>query len=178
MTRSSDSPLLAPFSDPEKVIRTVVKRERRAPVNFSLGEGSVAQSTGDYSSNSDKSTGDLFGNLFVDTVPKREFEMGDNPPAPLTMEQKMRATATGQGNAINQGTIQGDFEVKGAILHMISNKCQFGGDVNEDANEHIRTFNRICGLFHLAAVNDQLVYLRLFPWTLKGEARKWLDSLP
>src|SRR5919199_5270548 len=176
MTRSSDSPLINPFSNPERLLRAIGQREPQAPVNLFVEDNSNIGSTGDDSSDSV-----LFEDLFEDLPKTGDLiteEVMEARRPPLTMAEKMRATATGQGNAINQGNVLGDFEVKGAILNMIAKQCQFGGDKNEDANEHLRTFTRICGLFKLAAVNDQLVFLRLFPWTLKGEARKWLDSLP
>ncbi|XP_071688841.1 uncharacterized protein [Rutidosis leptorrhynchoides] len=61
---------------------------------------------------------------------------------------------------------------------MIALKCQFGGEPQEDANEHIRIFLQICGLFKFTNVHDHVIYLKLFPWSLKGEDRVWLNSFP
>ncbi|XP_071699955.1 uncharacterized protein [Rutidosis leptorrhynchoides] len=94
------------------------------------------------------------------------------------MAAKMKATRVDQGNSITQPVVTTTFDIKGPILEMINSKCQFSGKPSEDANEHIRIFKGICGLFKILDILDEVVYLRLFPWTLTGEASAWLNGLP
>ena len=51
------------------------------------------------------------------------------------------------------------------------------GTQNNDANEHLRKFLGICTLFNLRAIVDEVIYLRVFSWTLTREAKDWLESL-
>ncbi|XP_071699618.1 uncharacterized protein [Rutidosis leptorrhynchoides] len=95
-----------------------------------------------------------------------------------TMEAMMKATRAGDGHAIRQPTVNTNFEVKGQIFNMITHQCQFRGTPKEDAFEHLQNFKSICNLFKIAQVEDTVIYLRVFPWSLKDDAKDWLESLP
>ncbi|XP_071705164.1 uncharacterized protein [Rutidosis leptorrhynchoides] len=103
--------------------------------------------------------------------------MGD-PARGQSMEALMKATRAGNRHAIRQPAVNTDFEVKGQILNMITHQCQFRGTPKEDAFEHLRNFKSICNLFKIAQVEDTVIYLRVFPWSLKDDAKDWLESLP
>ena len=154
-TRSSGKPLREPFVDPERVLRKLAKL-RISGDNPDLD-------------NSDNETSPREPQVVLDN-----FEMADA----RTLEERMKATRTGQGSAITAPAVAGEFEIKGQFLQMINNQCQFNGTHEEDANEHLRNFEGICGLFKLQALNDEATYLRVFPWTLKGEAKEWLRGMP
>ncbi|XP_071741032.1 uncharacterized protein [Rutidosis leptorrhynchoides] len=94
------------------------------------------------------------------------------------MKALMKATRAGNGLAIRQPAVNTDFEVKGQILNMITHQCQFRGTPKEEAFEHLRNFKSICNLFKIALVEDTVIYLRVFPWSLKDDAKDWLESLP
>ncbi|XP_071704002.1 uncharacterized protein [Rutidosis leptorrhynchoides] len=94
------------------------------------------------------------------------------------MEALMKATRAGNGHAITQPVVDKDFEVKGHILNMITHQCQFRGTPKEDTFEHLRSFKSICNLFKISQVADTIIYLRVFPWYLKDDAKDWLESLP
>ena len=59
-------------------------------------------------------------------------------------------------------------------MNLITRK-QFGGRAWEDGLEHLNNFTSIC-------VQDfkepDIVMLKLFPFSLKGEAKEWIYSLP
>ncbi|XP_071709304.1 uncharacterized protein [Rutidosis leptorrhynchoides] len=103
--------------------------------------------------------------------------MGD-PTRGQSMEALMKATRAGNGHAIRQPAVNTDFEVKGQILNMITHQCQFRGTPKEDAFEHLRNIKSICNLFKIAQVEDVVIYLRVFPWSLKDDAKDWLESFP
>ena len=81
------------------------------------------------------------------TIQRRQEEMDQAALEAMTMEERMKATRVGQGSAIVVPAIANDFEIKGQFLQMIINQCQFSGTQGEDANEHLRVFDRICDSF-------------------------------
>nr|GEX74199.1 hypothetical protein [Tanacetum cinerariifolium] len=53
----------------------------------------------------------------------------------------------------------------------------FFGNKNEDAHDHVdRVFN-IVSLFNILGVSQDAVLLRMFPFTLNGAAKRWVDRL-
>ncbi|XP_071704348.1 uncharacterized protein [Rutidosis leptorrhynchoides] len=103
--------------------------------------------------------------------------MGE-PARGQSMETLMKATRAGNRHAITQPAVDKDFKVKGQILNMITHQYQFRGTPKEDAFEHLRNFKSICILFKIAQVTNTIIYLRVFPWSLKDDAKDWLESLP
>ena len=54
----------------------------------------------------------------------------------------------------------------------------FFGKEHEDACEHIEEVVEISNYFHAPNISKDAVILWLLPFTLKGEAKEWLKSLP
>ena len=48
---------------------------------------------------------------------------------------------------------------------------------SDDANAHITNFLEICDTFRHNGVFDNVVRLRLFPFSLRDRAKPWLNSL-
>ncbi|XP_071688282.1 uncharacterized protein [Rutidosis leptorrhynchoides] len=94
-----------------------------------------------------------------------------------SMEALMKAGQVGLGHAITQPIIKENFDIKGPIFHLLKDN-QFRGTEKEDANAHIRNFKDICHLFNISNVESNVIYLHFFPWSLKDEAKEWLNSLP
>nr|GEV73427.1 hypothetical protein [Tanacetum cinerariifolium] len=53
----------------------------------------------------------------------------------------------------------------------------FSGNKNEDAHNHIDQVLGIVGLFNIPGVSKDAVMLRVFPFTLTGAAKRWVDRL-
>ncbi|XP_074341093.1 uncharacterized protein LOC141678634 [Apium graveolens] len=70
------------------------------------------------------------------------------------------------------------FEIKPGIIQWVQNSIQFGGSSTEDPNMHIRDFIEICDTFKFNGVSEDVVKLRLFPFSLRDKAKSWLHSLP
>ncbi|GJZ34259.1 hypothetical protein Tco_0579695 [Tanacetum coccineum] len=49
---------------------------------------------------------------------------------------------------------------------------------NDDAHEHVEQVLDIVGLFNILGVSHDDVMLRVFPITLTGDAKRWVDRLP
>ncbi|XP_073049444.1 uncharacterized protein [Primulina eburnea] len=55
---------------------------------------------------------------------------------------------------------------------------QFGGAATADPHLHLRTFLEITDTVKINGVSDEIIRLRLFPFSLRDQARSWLQSLP
>ncbi|XP_073031282.1 uncharacterized protein [Primulina eburnea] len=76
------------------------------------------------------------------------------------------------------GTIAANnFELKPALINMVQQN-QFGGAATADPHLHLRTFLEITDTVKMNGVSDELIRLRLFPFSLRDHARSWLQSLP
>jgi hypothetical protein len=69
------------------------------------------------------------------------------------------------------------FEVSPGLLNLIA-KDQFGGSTSEDASMHLHDFREICDMQKFKSVENDIVELKLFPFSLRGKAKDWLLSLP
>ena len=70
------------------------------------------------------------------------------------------------------------FEIKPGTIQMVQNSVQFGSAPIEDPNMNIRDFIEICDTFKFNGVSEDAVKLRLFPFSLRDKAKRWLHSLP
>ncbi|GMI63454.1 hypothetical protein HRI_000014700 [Hibiscus trionum] len=70
-----------------------------------------------------------------------------------------------------------NFELKPVVFSMINNAGQFSGAATEDAREHLKTFQEICGSFRLPGANLEILRLRLFPHSLRDRAKTWWNKL-
>ena len=68
------------------------------------------------------------------------------------------------------------YEIKPALLNLVM-KEQFSG-VGEDAALHLNNFVELCDMQKYKDVVGDIVKLKLFPFSLRGRAKEWLQSLP
>ncbi|XP_075486398.1 uncharacterized protein LOC142526009 [Primulina tabacum] len=69
------------------------------------------------------------------------------------------------------------FEIKPAIIQMIQNTVQFGRNALDDPNTHIADFLEICDTLKFNEVSNDVVRLHLFPFSLRENAKSWLNCL-
>ncbi|GJS75558.1 reverse transcriptase domain-containing protein [Tanacetum coccineum] len=110
------------------------------------------------------------------------FENPPPPPPPMddqrTMAQLLEAPTAGYEDAIVVPEITADnFELKHGLLNLVQNKQFFGHD-KEDPHAHIRYFNKITSTMKFPNVPSTSVKLMLFPFSLEGAARIWLEKEP
>ncbi|GKB51185.1 reverse transcriptase domain-containing protein [Tanacetum coccineum] len=69
------------------------------------------------------------------------------------------------------------FELKVDLLNLVT-AIAFHGFENDDPHSHIRRFTNITQTIKLNNVPGDVVKLFLFPFSLEGAARKWLEKEP
>ncbi|GJR69567.1 reverse transcriptase domain-containing protein [Tanacetum coccineum] len=95
-----------------------------------------------------------------------------------TMAQLLEAPTVGYEDAIVVPEITADnFELKHGLLTLVQNKQFFRHD-KEDPHAHIRYFNKITSTMKFPNVPSMSVKLMLFPFSLEGAARIWLEKEP
>ncbi|GJW73552.1 reverse transcriptase domain-containing protein [Tanacetum coccineum] len=100
--------------------------------------------------------------------------MADN----RTMAQLLEEPTEGYEDAIVVPKITANnFEIKHGLLNLVQNKQFFGHD-KEDPHAHIRYFNKITSTMKFPNVPSTSVKLMLFPFSLEGAARIWLEKEP
>ena len=83
------------------------------------------------------------------------------------------------GSSIQKPTIHANnFELKPQLITLVQNNCSFGGGAQEDPNQHLTTFLRICDTVKSNGVHQDVYRLLLFLFSLKDKAFKWLESFP
>ncbi|GKD25226.1 reverse transcriptase domain-containing protein [Tanacetum coccineum] len=69
-----------------------------------------------------------------------------------------------------------EFAIKGNHLTLVK-RNQFDGRIKTDPPKHIHEFLRICDMFKYKDTKNEAVRLMMFPLSLIGEAKIWLDEL-
>nr|GEX86708.1 reverse transcriptase domain-containing protein [Tanacetum cinerariifolium] len=99
-------------------------------------------------------------------------EMADN----RTMAQMLQAPIEGYEDAIGVTPINSNnFELKQTLINLVQSN-QFTG--RQDPHNHLRFFNKVTSTFRNPEVPNTTIKLLLFPSSLEGEARIWLDKEP
>nr|GFA90513.1 reverse transcriptase domain-containing protein [Tanacetum cinerariifolium] len=93
-----------------------------------------------------------------------------------TMAELLRAPTEGYEDAIVILEITtNNFKLKHDLINLVQNKQFFGHD-KEDPHAHIRYFNKITSTMRVPNVPSSSIKLMLFPFSLEGAARIWLEK--
>nr|GEY77394.1 reverse transcriptase domain-containing protein [Tanacetum cinerariifolium] len=93
-----------------------------------------------------------------------------------TMTQMLQAPIEGYEDAIVVPPINANnFELKQTLINLVQSN-QFTG--RQDPHNHLRFFNKVTSTFRHPEVPNTTVKLLLFPFSMEGEARIWLDKEP
>ncbi|GJS77694.1 hypothetical protein Tco_0727575 [Tanacetum coccineum] len=97
----------------------------------------------------------------------------------LTMEQYLALTRGNQEPCVVKPEIKGNvnFEIKSQFTQELK-EDSFSRNKNDDAHEHVERVLDIVSLFNIPGVSHDAVMLRVFPITLSGAAKRWVDRLP
>ncbi|KAL4284592.1 hypothetical protein GQ457_16G007950 [Hibiscus cannabinus] len=69
-------------------------------------------------------------------------------------------------------------QLKPVMFNMLNSIGQFGGSPHEDARQHLRSFIEVCDSFRQQGVHEDVLRLKLFPYSLRDRARLWFNSIP
>ncbi|XP_019240773.1 PREDICTED: uncharacterized protein LOC109220761 [Nicotiana attenuata] len=84
----------------------------------------------------------------------------------------------GESSVRRPPIVANNFEIRTGLIETIQQSCQFTGDVSEDPHTHLIDFLELVETCRYNGVTTDAIRLRLFPFSLKGEAKTWLRSLP
>ncbi|GJW01490.1 reverse transcriptase domain-containing protein [Tanacetum coccineum] len=97
-----------------------------------------------------------------------------------SMEELLQAPTDGVGVAIvvpSSPVLPNQFELKISLLNLVT-AISFHGFENDDPHSHIRQFTKITQTVKLNQVSHDVIKLMLFPFSLEGAARTWLEKEP
>ncbi|GJZ69446.1 retrovirus-related pol polyprotein from transposon TNT 1-94 [Tanacetum coccineum] len=95
-----------------------------------------------------------------------------------TMSELLQAPTEGYEDAIILPPILAEnFELKVGLLTLVTSS-QFHGFKRDDPHSHIRWFNKITSTLKYKNVPHEAIKLMLFPFSLEGAARIWLEKEP
>ena len=69
------------------------------------------------------------------------------------------------------------YDINAALLNLVM-KEQFSFSPNEDAASHLNTFVELCDMQKKKDLDNDIVKLKLFPFSLRDRAKTWFSSLP
>nr|GEU34599.1 reverse transcriptase domain-containing protein [Tanacetum cinerariifolium] len=95
-----------------------------------------------------------------------------------TMAELLHAPTEGYAAAIVVSPILAEkFELKHSLINMMTSD-QFFGLEKDNPHDHIRWFNKITSTIKYKDVPNSTIKLMLFPFSLAGAARRWLEKEP
>ncbi|GJY82289.1 uncharacterized mitochondrial protein-like protein, partial [Tanacetum coccineum] len=94
----------------------------------------------------------------------------------LTMEQYLALSRENHALGMVKPEFGGNvnFEIKSQFMRELREDTFFGNK-NEDAHDHIDRVLNIVSLFNILGVSKDAVLVRVFPFTLTGSAKRWVD---
>ncbi|GJY72264.1 reverse transcriptase domain-containing protein [Tanacetum coccineum] len=113
---------------------------------------------------------------------KQPFSSEESPIATMvdqrTMVELLRAPTEGYAEAIVVPPILAEhFELKPSLINMMTSD-QFFGLEKDNPHDRIRWFNKITSIIKYKDVPNSAIKLMLFPFSLAGAARRWLEKEP
>jgi hypothetical protein len=160
-TRSSSESLISPFSNPERVLRHTHR------VHFPTDEK--------MNQNEQNMGPPPMGGPQHNGIPP----MGPQPAFDARpMEEQLQSPFNGVRRAIVIPDITANhFEINHGLLNIITS-ISYHGFEHEDPYVHIRNFTDIAETIKINQVLYDVVKLKLFPFSLKGATRTWLEKEP
>ncbi|GJW52552.1 reverse transcriptase domain-containing protein [Tanacetum coccineum] len=110
----------------------------------------------------------------IPIVDKFPIQMADDRP----MAEQLQAPTGGFESAIVVPLINAqNFELKSSLINLVQNRIFRGGN-DEEPHAHIRHFESITNNQRYPDVPNTTIKLLLFPFSLDGVAKTWLDKEP
>ncbi|KAK8536069.1 hypothetical protein V6N12_012731 [Hibiscus sabdariffa] len=100
---------------------------------------------------------------------------GQNLSASINRQQP---PAPGAGQIMPSAQFEAEhFEVKPVMFNMLHTFGQFGGSPMENARQHLKSFLEICTSIKIQGVSNDVLKLKLFPYSLRDKAKAWWNNL-
>ncbi|GJS55857.1 reverse transcriptase domain-containing protein [Tanacetum coccineum] len=166
-THSSDTDPITPLSEPERTLN----RRRRRNKNVSIERKDKRQ----------ENPKEIFlpildithFQFFIKLIKLHDpMENADDEP----MWATDRVVAPTHGLTITIPETANEFAIKGNHLTLVKGN-QFDGCNKTDPHKHIHEFLGVCDMFIYGATKTEEVRLMMFPLSLTGEAKTWIDEL-
>ncbi|CAL1386491.1 unnamed protein product [Linum trigynum] len=94
-----------------------------------------------------------------------------------TLVDFAKPSASGIASSITRPPITtANFELRHSTIQMVQNAGQFEGKDDDNPVHHVQVFLEICDSVQHQGVTADAIRLRLFPFSLRGRAKSWLDS--
>ena len=164
-TRASKPKLVEPLTEPERTLNRKLRRKRRR-IPFERRHEQPQQPKVTYPPVEDINLFRYFLRYLENPNP-----MDDEP-----MWAADRVVAPTPGPAITIPETANEFAIKGNHLTLIKGN-QFDGRTKTDPHKHIHEFLGICDMFKYGETEKEAVRLMMFPLSLSGKAKTWLDEL-
>ena len=164
-TRASKPKLVEPLAEPERTLNRRLRRKHRR-VPFERRHEQPQQPKVTYPPVEDINLFRYFLKYLENPIP-----MDDEP-----MWAADRVVAPTPGPAITIPETANEFAIKGNHLTLIKGN-QFDRRTKTDPHKHIHEFLGICDMFKYGETEKEAVRLMMFPLSLSGEAKTWLDEL-
>ncbi|CAH9138304.1 unnamed protein product [Cuscuta epithymum] len=100
---------------------------------------------------------------------------GEQQPARRTMYEQITPQFAVVDGITMPGIEAANYQLSPGLINLAQSN-QFGGMRHEDAQTHMRWFNRLCRTSRINGVSEAANKLLLFPFTLRDKAQHWLDS--
>ncbi|GJU18054.1 hypothetical protein Tco_1146020 [Tanacetum coccineum] len=164
-TRASNSELVKPLPETERTLnRRLHRRNKRVPFNQRNNPPQNPRVV--YPSILDINH---FCNFLV--ILENLYPMDDEP-----MWVADHVVAPTPSSAITILKTVNEFAIKGNHLTLVKGN-QFDGRTKTDPHKHIHEFLRICDMFKYKDIENEAVRIMMFPLSLTGEEKTWLDEL-
>ena len=107
-------------------------------------------------------------------VQPQPIKMAGNEERPVI--EAARPNLANMTQAIVKPDITGHFELKQYMVQLIQSTGQYVGLSHEDPQRHIHNFLEITDTYNYPNVSKDYVRLTLFPFSLLGGAKEWLQK--
>nr|XP_009757215.1 PREDICTED: uncharacterized protein LOC104210106 [Nicotiana sylvestris] len=97
---------------------------------------------------------------------------------PMDVQEVAMPSIANVTSSIVKPRIPGHFELKQSMIQLLYPNGQFMGLPHEDPQQHILNFLEISDTYIINGVTPDYVRLTLFPFSLMGEAKRWLKAEP
>ncbi|XP_070056900.1 uncharacterized protein [Nicotiana tomentosiformis] len=97
---------------------------------------------------------------------------------PLAVQEVVMPSISNVTSSIVKPRISGHCDLKQSMIQLLHANVQFMGLPHEDPKQHILNFLEISDTYITNRVTSDYVRLTLFPFSLLGEAKRWLKSEP